>query len=206
MELYLIRHGDCFEATLQYFCEEKQTTNPPLTSKGIRQAHQLANRLRGVKFDKIYTSDLDRAIHTANILHTSVNAEVVISKRLREIDMGEICKKSWDAFPELHTEWVRHEEDIPYPNGENGADVWRRCKQEMDEAIALGHQRIAIVCHGGTIRSIICGILHVPQCKRFYLGAPLENCSISIITHRENDFFLHTFNDSNHMTEVDARP
>jgi len=205
MELYLIRHGDCFEASLQYFCEEKQTMNPPLTPKGIEQAHLLANRLRDVEFDKIYASDLDRATHTANILRASVNAEVVRSKRLREIDMGEICKKSWDAFPALYAEWIRHEEDIPYPNGENGADVWRRCKQELDEMIALGYQRIAIVCHGGTIRSIICGILDIPQQKRFYLGAPLENCSISIVTHKEKDFFLHTFNDDNPMAEVNAR-
>jgi len=200
MEIYLIRHGESMQSS-EYFCEAKQTINPPLTQKGIEQAHKLADRLKCVAFDRIYTSDLDRAIQTANILNASVNSDVIISKHFREIDMGEIHKKSWDDFPELYSEWILHEADIPYPNGENGADVWHRCKQKIDEIVSLNYKRIAIVCHGGTIRSMICGILNIPQHKRFCLGAPTENCSVSIIIYKEKDSVLHTFNDFVHITK-----
>ena len=199
MEIYLIRHGEAFPASSEYFCEEKQTMNPPLTPKGIEQARKLSSRLKEVKFDKIYVSDLDRAMQTANILTSVINAEIVISEQFREIDMGEIFKKSWSAFPELYAKWSLHEEDIPYPNGENGADVWHRCKQEIDNITALNYNRIAIVSHGGTIRSIVCGVLGIPQQKRFYFGMPPENASISIVYYKE-EFFLHTFNDYSHLT------
>jgi len=186
---------------MEYYCSEKQTMNPPLTSKGIEQAHQLAERLKGIAFDKIFSSDLDRAIQTSNILNSYVNSNITITKQFREIDMGEIFKKPWSEFPDEYSKWASHEEDIPYPNGENGADVWNRCKQEINSIIFSDYTRIAIVCHGGTIRSIACGILNIPQQRRFYFGLPPENCSISIVVHKEKDFFLHSFNDYAHITK-----
>lgn len=152
MEIYLIRHGECFPSSPEYFCEEKQTMNPPLTSRGIEQARKLAGRLKNVEIDNIYSSDLVRAIDTANILRDSVHANVIINKAFREID-----------------------------NIQN-------------------RERIAIVCHGGTIRCIVCGVLRIPQQRRFYLGVPPENCSISIVIYKEKESVLHTFNDYTHIT------
>ena len=199
-ELYLIRHGESCRSSGEHYSEEKRTMDPPLTPAGMEQARQLAERLQGVHFDRIYSSDLDRASQTARILGASVNAEVVIKEGLREIDMGELWRKRpWSDFPELHAKWVLHEEDIPYPGGENGGDVWCRCKPLIDE-IVLTDRRAAIVCHGGTIRAMVCGMLDIPQQKRFYLGLPPVNCSISIVVHREERFFLHSFNDGAHIT------
>jgi len=199
MEVYLIRHGESMQPSLEYFCEKTQATNPPLTQNGIKQAHKLAQRLKHVAFDRIYASDLDRAMQTANILADPVDAGIEICKQFREIHMGELEKKSWDKFPALYSKWALHEEDIAYPNGENGADVWRRCKRKLDEIASMGYDRIAVVCHGGTIRSIICGILGIPQYKRFSFGAPLENCSVSVITYKEKSSVLHAFNDFSHI-------
>lgn len=113
--------------------------------------------------------------------------------------MGVIYTSSWENYPQTYQKWVLHNEDIPYPNGENGMDVWMRCKNEIDSILESNYNRIAIVCHGGTIRSIICGILNIPQQKRFYYGFPIENCSISIILYKSNEFYLHTFNDYYHI-------
>ncbi|MDD3212140.1 MAG: histidine phosphatase family protein [Eubacteriales bacterium] len=199
MEIYLIRHGHCFNATEEYFSNIKQTMDPPLTPKGVEQANKLARRLKGITFDKIYCSDLDRAMQTAEIIRTTVKADIVASPSFREIDMGEIYRKSWDEFPDIYQNWVLHEADIPYPGGERGIDVWKRCKKKMDIITASHGNRVAIVCHGGTIRSIVCGILGIPQQKRFYFGSPTENCSISIIMQNEQNYCLHTFNDFSHL-------
>lgn len=200
MEIYLIRHGDCYPSSMEYFCSEKQTMNPPLTPKGIRQAHQLAERLKGIPFDKIFSSDLDRAIQTSEIINSTVKSNITVTKQFREIDMGDIYRKPWSDYPDLYSQWILHEEDIPYPNGENGSDVWNRCKEELDSIIQSDYTRLAIVCHGGTLRSIICGILNIPQQKRFYFGHPPENCSISVLVRKNSDFFLHSFNDYSHIT------
>lgn len=195
MQLYLFRHEDCAAPSIRHYDSEKRTMNPPLTALGIEQARKLSQRCRDLKFDVILTSDLCRAQQTAEILNESCQSTVIPNKAFREIDMGDIHTKSWEAFPDIYARWKLHEDDIPYPNGENGNAVWQRCKREIVPLIGR-YQRVAIVCHGGTIRSIICGLLNIPQQKRFCLGLPLENCSITIFQYNDEDekFYLHVFN------------
>ena len=175
--------------------------NPPLTKNGIAQAINLAVGCKSIGFDIIISSDLSRAVQTAEKLKSIASCEFVICPAFREIDMGDIYIKSWNDYPDLYARWILHNDDIPYPNGENGEDVWNRCKTQLDNLVKNQYKKVAIVCHGGTIRSIICGILDIPQQKRFFLGFPLENCSISIIKYNEKDkrFYLHTLNDITNM-------
>ena len=114
---------------------------------------------------------------------------------------GELQLKSWQDFPELHERWSRHESDLPYPGGECGAEVFDRCKPILDRIIRGQVERAALVIHGGTIRCILSGLLRIPFERRFYLGAPLENCSITVVKYREEDgrFYLNSFNDSAHL-------
>lgn len=55
--------------------------------------------------------------------------EIIKKHELREIDMGE-CENGWDEirdkFPEFVEAFLKHEIDVPYPNGECGKDVWER--------------------------------------------------------------------------------
>ncbi len=199
MELYLIRHGESFKSAAEYYDDIKKTMNPPLTEKGVFQAKKLADKLSAVRFDSIYTSDLTRALNTATIINEKICTEIVITPQFREIDMGDIYIKSWNDYPDIYDMWKQHKDDIPYPNGENGADVWKRCRQEIDCITTNSYERAAIICHGGTIRSIVCGILDIPQQKRFFFGYPPENCSVSIIKHENGQFNLHTFNDYSHI-------
>ena len=203
MDIFLIRHGECYNSSIEHYDIDKKTMNPPLTEKGLMQAEKLAVRCKNFGFDLIVSSDLSRAIQTAEKMIALAPCELSISSDYREIDMGDVYTKSWNDYPDIYAQWVLHNEDIPYPNGENGEDVWNRCKGQIEKVIAAQHDKIAIVCHGGTIRSIVCGVLDIPQQKRFYLGLPPENCSISIIKHNEKDkkFYLHTFNDFSHILE-----
>jgi probable phosphoglycerate mutase len=113
--------------------------------------------------------------------------------------MGEVFKKSWDCFPDIYAKWSLHEEDIPYPGGENGAALWNRCKDELFKIAASGYERVAIVTHGGIVRAALCGILGLPQEKRFCFGVPTINCSISILSYYDSKFYIHTFNDYSHI-------
>jgi broad specificity phosphatase PhoE len=199
MEIYLIRHGECAVSLPEYYDDQKKTMNPPLTEKGITQAGKLADRLSTIPFEVIYSSDLERAIKTAEIINAKVHADRVCTASFREIDMGDVGRKPWSEFPEIHAQWSLHKEDISYPNGENGNDVWLRCKKELESIIRSEYKRVAIICHGGTIRSITCGLLRIPQQRRFHLGMPPEHCSVSIIRLIKGEFYLHTFNDYSHI-------
>ena len=69
----------------------------------------------------------------------------------------------------------------------------------LDEIIRLDLDNVAIVIHGGTVRSMICGALGIAQEKRFFLGQPLEHCSISLIKSENKMSFLHSLNDYTHL-------
>ena len=201
MEIYLIRHGQCYDSRMDYYNEDKKTMDPPLTDHGIQQAKALSARLANLPFDKIYCSDLARAIQTAEILTSKIKADLIKTEAFREINMGLLYKKSWSEYPDIYDKWITHKEDVPYPGGENGQDVWNRCSVMLNLMKEEKNDRIAIVSHGGTIRSILCGILDIPQVKRFFYGFPIQNCSISIINYIDHNFYIHSINDSYHICD-----
>lgn len=202
MEIVLIRHGECHRSPTEVFDTERRMLNGPLTERGVEQANRLSDRCRSVRFDRIYSSDLIRAEQTARILATRQGCDVQIDPAFREINMGELYREPWEHYPEWLARWSKHEEDIAYPNGENGADVWNRCNASLSQIVRLPMERIAIVAHGGTIRCIVCGALGIPLQKRFYFGSPIEHCSISILLFNAADqkFTLHALNDASHLT------
>ena len=199
MNIYLIRHGQCYDSCEKYYSEIKKTMDPPLTSIGVQQAKSLSLHLSYTTFDKIYSSDLIRSIQTSEILKAGISTDIVLTKAFREIDMGFLDQQSWSDYPDIYDQWKLHYDDIAYPGGENGQAVWNRCKEEMNKIIEENYDCIAIVCHGGTIRSILCGLLGIPQEKRFYFGFPIENCSISKIKYADHHFYVHTVNEYSHI-------
>lgn len=201
MEIYLIRHGECYSSSNTYYDTSKRTMDPPLTERGIQQAKELSLYVADVSFDKIYCSDLKRAIQTAEIMN-SKNTKIITEKCFREIDVGYLNQNSWDDYPDIYQRWKMHDEDIAYPGGENGEDVWKRCNEVFAKIEKENYNRIAIVCHGGTIRSILCGILGIAQEKRFYFGCPIENCSISKLQYIDNHFYIDTMNEYSHIRKT----
>jgi probable phosphoglycerate mutase len=198
MDLYLIRHGN--NPT-----PGAAGLDPDLNEIGVAQAHRLGARLTGEGIERIYASNLRRALHTAQIVQVYVPVPLDVRPALREIDMGRLRRQTWAEIeadlPGYHAEWSRHAADLPYPEGECGADVLARALPVVDEILASGVQRAALVVHGGVIRSLLCAFLGLGQEQRFQFGAPLENTSVSIVRWDEKKarYFLHTFNDSTHL-------
>lgn len=198
MEIYLIRHGHT-DPSKEHYDAALGTMNPPLTDKGVRQAALTAERLAGIGAEAIYSSDLKRTVSTAEIIKRRVDVPVITSPLLREIEFGDVTLRPWSDFPEIYEDWKKHERDIPYPGGENGADVWRRCKKGLEDITSRQYERVILVCHGGVIRAIVCGMLGIPQQTRFSLGSPVANCSITVIKYDSEGYVLHSFNDYAHL-------
>src|SRR5690349_15996562 len=80
--------------------------DPPLNELGRRQATRLAEQLRTIPFDAVYSSDLRRAHETAEILAAPHAVPIVVDPALREIDIG-----SWSGL-------TRAEIAARFPNGD----------------------------------------------------------------------------------------
>ena len=69
--------------------------DPPLNETGRVQARELAEQLRTIPFDAVYSSDLRRAHETALIVGEPHGVPVVTEPGLREIDVGSWSGLTW---------------------------------------------------------------------------------------------------------------
>jgi broad specificity phosphatase PhoE len=203
MNIYLIRHGQKKE-------NEKNHDALELTEIGLRQADLLGKRLAKYSIERIYSSQMRRAIQTAEQINKYIHAEIIIRPDLREIHMGACNFSGWPYLVEHYPEFIRTYRfgptDLPYPpDGECGEDVWRRAMPVMREIASTGLKNVAVVTHGGLIRALISGILGMHQAQRFSLGPQLWNCGFSIVRYNEEEkrFYLQSFNDGAHLEEME---
>lgn len=90
-----------------------------LSDRGIKEAKELSSKTKHT-FDILFTSNLKRAIKSANLAWP--NIDVIIDNRLRECNYGDL-----DG---LSKSLVKYEEhiDLPFPNGESLKDVENRMR------------------------------------------------------------------------------
>lgn len=83
--LYIVRHG---QTELNNAHALQGRSDHPLNETGIRQAQEAARQIaeRGIRFARVYSSPLKRAIQTAQIMAPDV--PLVIDERLIEMDYG----------------------------------------------------------------------------------------------------------------------
>lgn len=197
-DLFLIRHGRQ--------CSKLCNVDVMLDEVGRRQATLLGERLQTYGLEKIYSSTLMRARETANIIQSIINVPCEEVSNIQEIDFGGFTGKTdeeirvkYSAFRE---ERSLHKSDIPYPEGgECGADVARRVMPQLLGLCERAENRIAIVTHGGVIRSVCAEILETDQKNKLKFAIDMENTSIThlIYDERRKFFILERFNDFAHL-------
>ena len=157
VDILLIRHGETdwnAEKRLQGHLDIG------LNTAGLRQAQALGYALREEPLDAIYSSDLQRALQTAQAIAAPRGMNIGIDADLRERCFGAFEGLLYAELDERHPEafraWKARELDARYPDGVNRAETLREFSQRCLDAIgrlaaAGGHRRIALVTHGGVL-------------------------------------------------------
>lgn len=158
--------------TTFYICRHGETENnknkrlsgwvdTPLTADGIKNTIVPAEKLRGIAFDRVVSSDLGRAYNTAQLLmrHLNIDAEIETSQALREMNYGDFGNMSYDppdpAYPVLTPQ---ENTDYAPPGGESLAQMQKRVLAHIDQlATASPGATILLVGHDGTINAIRAG-------------------------------------------------
>lgn len=136
----------------------------PLTDLGRRQAFELAARLDQTELNAVYSSDLQRARETAEIVARTKGLTVETVTDLREVDVGSwsgLTRAEAEArFPEEYRRWLQGGEG--WKDGETYDELGKRVIRAI-QRIAQAHdgQRVLVVAHGGTIRAIHAAALGV---------------------------------------------
>lgn len=197
MNIYLIRHG----RQSSKLCN----VNVDLSEAGRRQAALVGERLASKGIEAVYSSHLIRAVETAMEGNRYWNAKHIIREALKEISFGEMEGMSDEEiggkFGDFKRDQERMEEDLPYPGGECAQDVIRRAMPVFEEIAANGYGNVAVVTHGGVIRTVTAALLHMEPKYYRLLGNSLENCSITQVRWEEKTerFFVERFNDYAHL-------
>ena len=144
--------------------------DPALNETGRAQARQLAEQLRSMPFDAVYSSDLRRASETAEIVAAGKNLPVVLDERLREIHVG-----SWQG--RTHEELAGAAWD-----GETYEEHRLRVVAALLEiARAHRHQCVLVVAHGGTLRRVQEAAVGEAQ-------PVFENCGVWAVAVEDGEF------------------
>ena len=156
--IYLTRHGQTMwniEKRLQ------GRGNSPLTEDGIERAKELRDRIKDIKLDVIYSSPIERALTTANIIKGDKSVEVVTDDGLMEMCFGDYEGKITDEVMKENPNWdisliMKGNTELAAPNGENLAEVRDRVANAMDRIIEENRGKtILIVAHGITLKAIM---------------------------------------------------
>lgn len=201
-KLFLIRHGETQNnLELRY----QGNSNQGLTEKGILQAKSIAKCLQKEKLETIYSSALRRAFQTAEIIGEHHNLTPNIHEGLNEIDFG-----AWEGltyneiesrFPGVFEKWVSGTDGIEIPEGEARIDFHQRISSAVS-SITKNHPdgQIAIVTHGGPIKSILCNILEVNPTAFWRIKQ--SNTALNIVEFYEESGFINLVNDTCHLNNI----
>ena len=191
LELWLVRHGETdwnFERRMQGHSQTR------LSALGVRQAQCLAARLKGETFDAVYSSDLERALQTAQVVFPE--REIIQDRRLREITYGVL-----DGTTELERTdeqnillaHLRRDPAAPRAgDGENYRDVLARVEPFLAELPEQG--KVIAFSHGGTIRTALHSVTGYGSSWAF----AINNTGISKLVFQGSHVTLSFVNDHAH--------
>ncbi|MFH1890726.1 MAG: class I tRNA ligase family protein [Candidatus Kuenenbacteria bacterium] len=117
-----------------------------LLELGKKQNSDLKNTIqeRGDKYDVIFCSDLARARETAETVFGESGTKIILDKRLRECNYGDLNGRPDNDFESDERYYINNS----YPNGENCHDVEKRVREFLEEISAkYKGKKIAIVAH-----------------------------------------------------------
>ena len=190
MKVYVVRHGQS-ETTLSG--KRAGQTDVKLTDQGYKDAMEARRKLCGIRFDRVFSSDLVRAVETARTAIPGVEPETV--RELREIDVGRIAGNTnaecRAIFGELFAEYYPKHNYIPF-GGEDLPMLKARVFRFMESLESIeGCENIAVFAHGGSIRAMLC----------YAFGADLgwekfhtDNCGVSVLEYRDGFWSVWSVN------------
>ena len=166
LDIFLLRHGQtAWNADNNRYCGRSDIS---LTARGIQQAELVRDQLKGITFDGVYSSPLERAFMTAVI---ASGVDVQKDQRLIEADFGDWERKTKEEFiaenPSLWTNWMNDPgAHRAGGTGETGLEIVTRVDDFFSELVQKHTSgNILVAAHNGVNRLYLA----------YKLGMPLKN-------------------------------
>ena len=197
MLLYCIRHG---ESTYNAEGRVQGQSDVPLSETGRRQGEAVAAALAGLPIEALYASPLRRALQTAQPVAEALGLPIQNDPRLKEVHAGvfqdRLRSELDQRFPEELARWQSGDPDYALPGGETRRRLMERGRAVFDAILQSGHERVAVISHGGLIAAAFKSLLEIPAGRHPF---NLHNGSISQLAVADGQAKLLTLNQVEHL-------
>ena len=199
-QFIVVRHGETAwnaEGRIQGHLDS------PLNEEGLAQAVLLADRLARQRFSRLYSSDLGRALQTAQPISDKSGRVVHADARLRERNLGIFqghtsaqCERRW---PKHYAGFRSRDPEHAIPAGESGRELYERVI-DVFTTLARKHpgERLVVVTHGGVLDALYRFVRALPleQARDF----PIYNASVNLVHFDSALWSIEHWGDISHLT------
>ncbi len=203
-ELLLVRHGETEWNTEEIF---RGRADVNLNEKGVVQAKLLGEYLSNSRLEAVYSSPLQRALHTAERIAKSHLLNVMTEPALIDLDYGE-----WQGMPlievkkiykNLYIKWETSPESVIFPGGESLDMVRNRTIAVVNKIIKRHGGTVVLVSHRVVNKVLICALLDLDTSH--FWNIRQETCGISAFSYEKGRFVLIKHNDISFLGNLSGK-
>ena len=193
--IIFLRHGQAENNTKKILAGRSPGVN--LTEVGIKQAEQSGKMLESLNISTIYSSPIDRALQTAEIVGRQCDLEISTDDRLIELDMGKFTKMPYNEIFAKHgnvfLKFYEGSEEVSENGVETFAKVQKRVFDMVDFVINKHkNENVVLVTHMDPIKAMIGKTLSLRPEILFELI--IANASLNIFKNHDQKLYLTGIN------------
>ena len=175
----IIRHGETF-ANAQFHLQG--ASDGPLTEFGEQQIELLGQHFNTFQVDHVISSDLSRAVQTAEAIAKHHQINVKINTLVREWDCGIWDGRTAEEFLDMLDKSGKPISEFAPEGGETLAEVRKRAEDFINQLLTDHRGYTVVVCsHGDFMRMLVGCMLNlsIDQASQFFFN----NTSYSMFEH-----------------------
>ena len=174
-----------------------RTEGVHLTKAGIEQAESIAKYLKSLDISAIYSSPIERASHTAEIVAKNNSLDYELDDRITEIDMGRFTRMNYDdmfaKYGNIFLKFYENDPVIAEHEVETFLEVQRRILDMVTDVVKKHkNENVILVTHMDPIKSMLSIVMDLKPKTLFELI--IANASLTTIKEQENKFSLSAIN------------
>jgi probable phosphoglycerate mutase len=199
---YIVRHG---QTNWNLEGKTQGHGDSSLTELGRMQAKNLSEKMSKFNIDLIYSSDLGRAVETAQIIGKKLNLDVIKTPLLREMGFGVweglVHEKIKENYLDIFTTWRNEPHLAKIPNGETLQIIKDRLDEffkEINETYDNKH--ILLVSHSITVKVMLLSFLNSGLENIYRISQ--DNTALNIVQYRDYGPVILKMNDTSHIDNL----
>ena len=194
-QIIFLRHGQAKNNTDRILAG--RTEGVPLTDVGEQQAQHTAELLEHMNVSAIYSSPIQRAKHTAEIVGKHNSLDVSIDERLIELDMGKFTGMAYDEIFNDHgnvfMKFYQGDLEIAHNGVETFDEVKKRVLGIVDHVLEKHpDENVVLVTHMDPIKAMLSTIVDLSPTNLFELI--IANASLNLFREKDRKFSLSGIN------------